>query len=438
MGWDTGLRSGTSNRDHVKKRILFVGEDQPLWQEFENLCGGADSAWQADFAGTGPGALALVEQFSFDAIVVDVDLSGMSGVDLLDCLQQWQPKAVRVVVSDIENAPSTVKCLGRAHHHLLKPCDAPMMIKALNQALAMESWLPSDAVRGLIARMRWVPSPPGIYAQILKEMRSPDASVEKIGELIAQDPAVTAKVLQLANSAVFALQLQVVHPTEAVAYIGLETTRALVVLAHTFSSFNQLHLVGFSGESLWRHSVLTGELARRVATLEDSGPELTEQAFAAGLLHDIGKLLFAANLSEPFGQAVALARAQNCRLWEAESRVFGASHAEMGACVLGIWGLPTPIVEAVALHHHPSQSKGQEFSPLTAVHVANVFEHDATPAGNLTELPEEFDVAYLKRLGVDQRMEERRRKFLGRTEAATAENLGKQRAGMGAGTPTPN
>ena len=403
----------------MKKRILFVGEDQPLWQEFQTLSSGSDSVWTAEFASTGEEALALVEQFSFDAIVVDAELSGSSGVDLLDLIMQRQPNALRLILSDIEDAQSTVKCVGKTHQHLLKPCDALMISHAVNQALALQAWLPGDNVRGLMARMRWVPSPPNMYAQMLAEMRSPDSSVEKIGELIAQDPAVAAKILQLANSAVFALQLQVVQPVEAVAYIGLETTKALVLLAHTFSSFDQLHLAGFSAESLWQHSVVTGQFARWIAQMENSGPELTEQAFAAGLLHDIGKLLFAANLPEPFGQALALARAQGCSLWEAESRVFGAGHPEVGASVLGIWGLPMPIVNAVALHHCPARSKGQEFSPLTAVHAANVFEHESRPGASAPPTTG-LDLDYLKNLGLDQRIEEWRRTCLSPTEAAAA------------------
>lgn len=404
-------------REHVKKRILFVGEAQPLRQEFQDHVADPDSNWTIDFALTGPDALALVEQFRFDAAVVDVELPGMNGVELLDQIMQRQPKAIRMILSDVADAQSTVKCVGRAHHHLFKPCDAATVINALNQALRLEASLPTDAVRALIAQMRWVPSPPAVYSKILSEMQSPNVSVEKIGTLIAQDPAITAKVLQLANSAVFGLQLQVTQPVEAVTYVGLETTRALVLLAHTFSSFGQLHRVGFSGESLWQHSILTGQFARRIAELERGGSELAEQAFAAGLLHDIGKLLFAANLPGPFGQAWALARAQHSSLWEAETRLLGAAHPEVGACVLGIWGLPLPIIEAVALHHCPNRCMAEGFIPLTAVHVANALEHEAQ-ADPSTPAATEVDLAYLKNQGLDQRIEDWRTHCLSSTETA--------------------
>jgi HD-like signal output (HDOD) protein/CheY-like chemotaxis protein len=388
----------------VKKRILFVGEDQPLRQEFRDHVADPASNWTVEFARTGAEALALADRHGFDAAVVDVELSGMNGADLLDQFMRRQPGSMRLILSDVADAQSTVKCVGRAHHHLFKPCNAATVINALNQALMLEAALPSDKVRALIAQMRWVPSPPAVYSKILAEMQSPNASVERIGALIARDPALTAKVLQLANSAVFGLHLQVTQPFDAVAYIGLETTRALVLLAHTFSSFDQLRCVGFSAESLWQHSLRTGQFARQIAELESNRSEVAEQAFSAGLLHDIGKLLFAANLPGPFGQALTLARSQPCSLWEAEQSVLDTSHPEVGACVLGIWGLPMPIVEAVALHHCPSKCAAEEFNPLTAVHAANALEHES-PMEQSPADAKRIDLAYLKSLGLDQRIE---------------------------------
>jgi DNA-binding NarL/FixJ family response regulator len=222
----------------MKKRILFVGGDLALCQEFQAQESGPEAAWAAQMASTGEEALALCYQASFDAVVADVRLSGMSGTDLLDALMRRQPKAMRIVLSDLADIESTMKCIGHAHHHLVKPCSAATLRNALNQALAQETWLPSEPAQGLIAQMRQVPSPPKTYFQVVEEMRSPTCSIEKIAELIAQDPAMTAKVLQLANSAVFGLELNVVRPLDAIGYIGLETTKAIVLLAHTFSSFD--------------------------------------------------------------------------------------------------------------------------------------------------------------------------------------------------------
>jgi HD-like signal output (HDOD) protein/ActR/RegA family two-component response regulator len=390
----------------MKKRILFVGDDQALCQEFRALRPEPESDWIVQHVRTEEEALDLCHQHTIAAVVADVNLGGKSGNDLLDAFLRRQPGAMRVIISDLAEVESTMKCLGHAHHHVLKPCSAQTLLHALEQALDQEAWLPSAPVQGLIAQMRQVPSPLKFYAQIVEEMKSPDCSLEKIAGLVSQDPAITAKILQLANSAVFGLSLDVVQPAEAIGYIGFETTKAVILLAHTFSSFDHLKLVGFSIDELWRHSVRVGQLSRRVAVLENAGGEVAEQSFAAGLLHDIGKLLFAANHPGLFGKVLRLAREQQCNLWEAEAQVLpGVGHAELGATVLGIWGLPRSVTEAVALHHCPWRERGRAFSAVTAVHVANILEHEAHPDPTII-LPSQINTAYLKDRGLAGRVEE--------------------------------
>jgi HD-like signal output (HDOD) protein/CheY-like chemotaxis protein len=390
----------------MKKRILFVGDDQGLFQEFTRESAGAGAPWEAHAALSGEQALAQCESTQFDAVVTASRLEGMTGVALLDALVDQYPKVMRLVLSDLADVQWTMKCIGHAHHHLLQPCAATTLLSALDQAFAQEAWLPSAPVQDLVAQMRQVPSPPKMYFQIVEEIRSPDSSLEKIGALIAQDPAVSAKVMQLANSAVFALQLQIVHPFEAIGYLGLETTKAIVLLAHTYASFDKLKGVGFDINDLWRHSVAVGQLAQRIARMENSGTEMAEQSFAAGLLHDLGKLLLAANLPKLFAQVLDHARAEHCHLWEAEARLMpGAGHAELGATLLGIWGLHRPITEAVALHHSPWRQRERSFSPVTAVHAANVFDHESQPDYNVL-IPSQVNMAYLKDLGLADRVDD--------------------------------
>lgn len=391
------------------KRILFVSGDKAVCQEFQAENSGDGAGWTAQTAGSGEEALAQCEQTAFDAVVADVCLAGMSGTELLDALARRQPGAMRVVLSNPADTENTMKCLGHAHYHLLKPCAAPTILHALDRAFAREAWLPSRPLQELLSQMRHVPSPPQAYFQVVEEMNAPSCSLEKIAGVITQDPAITAKVLQLANSATFGLELSVVRPVEAIGFIGLETTKAIVLLAHTFSSFDDLKLTGFSMEELWRHSVQSGQWAQRIAAMECPSLDTAEQAFAAGLLHDIGKLLLAANQPAVFAKIVQQARQQHCNYWEAEAQELpGMGHAEIGATVLGIWGLPGSITEAVALHHCPWRRHKEAFSAVTAVHAANILEHEARPDPNVI-LPSQINTAYLNDLGLSDRVEHWRR-----------------------------
>jgi putative nucleotidyltransferase with HDIG domain len=402
----------------MKRRILFVGEIQPLWLDFRAHFSKNESGWVAEHARTGPEALAWILNSKFDAVFADVQLPDMSGVEFLDEIVKHRPKVLRIVLSDISETENTLKCVGKAHHHLVKPCDGEMLIRALNKALDQEAWLPSDTMQGLITQMHKVPSPPEMYFQIALETQSPNASIETVGNLIARDPAITAKVLQLANSAVFGLQLQVSSPVDAVNYVGLETTKALVLLAHTFASFEGAEMLGFSIESLWKHSLRVGHFARTIALTENGDPTMAEESFTAGLLHDLGKLLFAANMPQQFAEALAMAQGQRRSLWEVESQIFGATHAEVGACILSVWGLPGQIIDSVVSHHHPFRLLTRPFSPMTAVFAANIIEHEVRPENSATPR-DELDLGYLKDLGLSERAEEWRRSCLDADEEKT-------------------
>jgi HD-like signal output (HDOD) protein/CheY-like chemotaxis protein len=404
----------------MKKRILFVAKDQALWNEFQAQEPAVTEDWLGQAVSTGQEALALLQTHNFSVVVADFALPDMTGIEMLDQTMRRQPSAHRIIISNVSDTESTVKCVGKPHFHLLKPFGVQTLMNALAQAFAHEIWMPSPAVQALIAQMHQVPSPPTTYFKIVKEIQSPYASIEKIADFIAEDPAVTAKVLQLANSAVFGLELQVNQPLEAIAYIGLETTKALVLLAHTVSSFEKKKLSGYSVESLWTHSVCTGRIAQQVALMEKGGLEMAEQSFAAGLLHDIGKLLLCANLPGLFNKTLALAREEHSNFWEAEAQLFpNAGHAELGAAILNIWGLPKPIIEAVALHHYPRRLSGHGVTPLTAVHVANIIEHENHPDPSII-LPSQINSAYLSELGLAHREEHWRRQCLISNESALA------------------
>jgi putative nucleotidyltransferase with HDIG domain len=387
-----------------RKRILFVGEDIALWEQLQNPSTGFSGKWDVAFAKTGLQALASMSQSPCDAVVADMQIPGMNGAQLLDEVMQRNPATLRFIRANLADQQVAMRCVGTAHQYLVKPSDAQTIGSALDRAFSFEAWLPSETVQKLIAQMKKLPSPPNLYFKIVAELQSPDSSIENIGSMVAQDPVLSAKLLQVVNSAVFGLQLQVVSAAEAVMYLGMETTKALVLLAHTFSYFDKVRTADFSIEKLWKHSVITGKLAEQIARAEGCDAEVCGQAFTGGMLHDIGKLLLAANVPDEFKKALIKAREEQLHLWDAESNVLGATHGELGACLLGIWGLPMPIVEAVALHHYPVRFLSRNFCPLTAVHVANAIEHELQP-DKQRAVCATVDENYLAELGLAERLQ---------------------------------
>ncbi len=125
-------------------------------------------------------------------------------------------------------------------------------------------------------------------------------------------------------------------------------------------------------ENLQRHARLTAYIAARLPLPN----HLVDFAMVAGMLHDVGKLIMAWKLPERFKKLLREAREEQCPLYKVEEREFGFSHAEIGAYLLGLWGLPYAVVEAVALHHAPNRVPHQSFDAATAVYIANLLTQE--------------------------------------------------------------
>ena len=248
----------------------------------------------------------------------------------------------------------------------------------------------------LVAGMSVLPSLPSLYFEITELLNNPKTSIQMLSEAINKDIGMTAKILQVANSAFFGQRQSTKNLTRALALLGLDNMKALVLSLASFSQCTQEQLRRFALETLWDHCFAVATYAKHIAQLEQQESSMNDAAFTAGLLHDCGRLIFAINVPDAYEQVLTLVRQEGISLWEAEREIFEASHAEVGAYLLGIWGLPDPIVEAVAFHHRPFQRKEQTFSPLTAVHVANAL---ISTAGGSDSSHSPVDLTYLTQLG---------------------------------------
>jgi putative nucleotidyltransferase with HDIG domain len=228
--------------------------------------------------------------------------------------------------------------------------------------------------------------------------------VRAVGEIIAQDVGMSAKVFQLVNSAFFGAPKHISSPSRAVMFLGLNTIKALATAVCVFRQFDPATAERFNLSGLWNHSVEVGALAKRIVQLEGVPPQVADHALLAGLLHDVGKLVFAAELEDDYAEVQESARSNATAIQDVEKEVLGATHADVGAYLLGLWGFAPPVVEAALYHHRPLASPAQEFSPLTAVHVGNALLHEAGPAVGVP-LDSQIDIAYLTHLELDGRLE---------------------------------
>ena len=209
----------------------------------------------------------------------------------------------------------------------------------------------------------------------------------------------SAKLMQMVNSSFFGIQQRIESPAHAAALLGLNVLKPLIISSGIFSKFSTDCINNYSAEALIEHSLTVSHLAKQIALIQTDSKELAEDALLAGLLHDVGQLLLVANLPEEYDNTLALAHDKEVPLYVAENQTIGANHADVGAYLLGLWGLENSIIEAVAFHHEPNKCESNDFTPLTAVHVANVFVNEMQNACDIT-YSLEFDSEYLERVGV--------------------------------------
>lgn len=388
----------------TKKRILFVDDESNVLQGLRRMLHSQRHEWDMAFAGGGQEALELLSHAPFDVVVSDMRMPGMDGVQLLNEVMARYPHMVRIVLSGHSDREASLKSVQPAHQYLAKPCDAAALRNTITRACALRELLGNAVLQRLVSGMTTLPSLPTLYFEVVEAIEAPDGSLKKIGEIIERDMGMTAKILQLVNSAFFGLQRHVSSPAQAVWLLGLETTKALVLSVQIFTHFDQALVRTLALDTLWQHSMAIGSCARSIARAENCEPKVVDEAFMAGLLHDTGKLILAANLPDQYREALTLTQEQGLPEWEAERATLGATHAEVGAYLLGIWGLPDAIVETVAFHHCPTLCPGQAFSPLTAVHVADALMHEGD-AADATEVSTPVDREHLAALDCSDRLD---------------------------------
>lgn len=362
------------------KRILFVDDEAQVLAGLRSRLHRLRSEWDMAFVESGAAALELLASGAYDVIVTDVQMPRMDGAELLRIVSQHWPQMARIVLSGYSDSIQIARLASLAHQSLAKPCAPQQLESVINRCLSLQEVLDAPHLRAVVGRIRTVPAMPQVYSRLRDALADEATSARDIAELIAAEPAVTAKVLQMVNSAFFRLARRITRIDQAVAYLGFTAIRNLTLTAEVFSSWSQSGASrAFDFDRMQGHIQAVATAASALA--RDTG--FADDAMLAGLLHDIGYWVLGVELPDELARAVDLALHKRILLEAAETAVIGASHVQLGAYLLGIWGLPYSVVEAVAYHHAPESVGAHEFGTLAALAVAHslVPENDAGTFG---------------------------------------------------------
>jgi HD-like signal output (HDOD) protein/CheY-like chemotaxis protein len=386
----------------MTKTILFVDDDINLINGLRRSIRGYVRDWELHFATSGQEALMLLSQHVVDVIVSDMRMPGMDGGELLEIVSEKYPNAVRFILSGHTDQEMALRSSNVAHQFIAKPCDTSKLVETIQHSLKLRELQTNPQLVNVVTSIKKLPSLPSLYIRLVEEMESPDVTLKSLADIIANDMTMTAKVLQLVNSAFYGLPTKITNLPHAVAILGINTLKMLVLGMHIFSEYSGYITADLSIEQLWDHSIGSGNLARLIARNVVLDISTSDDSQVAGVMHDIGKLL-ELNIPDFYADLQACVK-KGMPVLEAEYELLGTSHAELGAYLLGIWGLPDTIVQAVAYHHYPSRQAESHFSALTAVHVANGIINQN--GDNQKKAEQSFDMVYLNKMGLDNKIVE--------------------------------
>jgi putative nucleotidyltransferase with HDIG domain len=387
----------------TRKRIIFVDDEPQILNGLKRRLSGLACEWDMIFVSSSASALEELSKANFDVIVSDMRMPDMDGAALLEQVRQHYPHMARIALSGHSEQELVMRALGPTHQYLSKPCNPELLKSTIKRACSLREVLSIPKLREIITGMTCLPSLPCSYRELTVELQSANSSLKRVAAIVSRDMSMTAKLLQLANSEYFGLSQTISCAEDAVNYLGLEVIRSLILTVNLFAELKAERADNNLFEELWAHSLMVAVCARQIVNAEQMGADMADQAFTAGLLHDIGGLVLALNLPEQRKSALELASKENIPIWQAERMILNTSHMEVGAYLLSLWGLPDPIVEAVAFHHEPSRCTELSFLPLTAVHAAECLQktmqsHDLVEPG-----ASQVDVTYLEFLGMTGR-----------------------------------
>jgi HD-like signal output (HDOD) protein len=375
------------------KRILFVDDESKILEGIRRMLHADRNRWEMHFTVGGAAALQACEAGTFDVVVSDMRMPGMDGATLLAQVRDRFPRSARIILSGYSELTAATRAVPVAHRYLAKPCSASDLQSTIERLCSLQDVMRTPEILKIVGTIGELPSLSSSYTALSAAVQDPEASIEDVAKIVDRDIAMSAKVLQLVNSAFFGLARAVTKVQHAVSYLGIGTVKNLALASEAFRVFVPDPRVPREiCESMQIHAQRTATIAAVLPV----DPKLRDVTVLAALLHDVGRLVLASKMPDKFCQALALAAERKCHSFEAEEELIGTSHAEIGGYLLGLWGIPNLAVEAIAYHHHPARIPHSGLDSSLAVYLADLLSHQDQ---DKAELPES-DRACLEGLGL--------------------------------------
>lgn len=375
--------------------LLIADPDIRVLREMRQMLEPMQPHWTLFFSDNVEEAIRMLEEHTIDVVIADGQLPGVNNRHLLDYVRVRSPRTVRFVMAKEADHDALAETLVIAHQYLPKPCRLQLIMEALQRIDTAQHSADNPVMEQLVRSIGMLPTLPSTYIELMRLIQSPDVSIKELTARIERDFAISVEVLRLVNSGYFSLRQYVTDLQQAVMLLGINTVRSLVQAVAIFSAIETEKTRNMRQE-LYMHVVQVSQQARSIGRILNVDSTIQDHISLAAMLHDIGKLIFSSYLSQDYFPTVSLAKATKLPVHQVERQIFGVTHAELGAYLLGLWGFSDDILVAVGFHHDPSRREGPHNPVLTAVHLADVLYYQQRAAEGQPLLT--VDQIYIDRL----------------------------------------
>lgn len=379
------------------KRTIFVVDDQePLLETvvlaLRYLC----PEWEVTGFGSPAAAMEAIQQHEPDAILSDQMMPGMEGCKLLEQVRVISPTTIRVIMSG-HVALDKLSLITSAHQYVAKPFEAAKLRDLIQRSFNAQERVINQGLQTVVTSVRSIPSLPQAHHSLLKELEDNRNAGSSIAKLIGDDPGLSVKVLQLANSALFGPGYPVSDLLDAVNCLGTEMLSAIVLSQSVFRHYEKLRKGELDLKKVWAHCWESACIAQRICRQKKLGHRTGEEAFLAGLLHEVGRFLLFDNFPDQYQIACDGARLNKIPFRASMHQVMQITPAQMSAYVLELWGLPSPVVDAIGNLDRPEKDQTHQFNITSALYVADHLAARKFPPDDFQL--EDWNMDYLESIG---------------------------------------
>lgn len=356
------------------KKIVFliIADKKSIYKDIKKTLKIANINFDIYYENDYDKIMQILIKKDINVVIADLMLNNQDSFSLMKEIKYEYPTIVRIFFTDLNDKDFILQGIDVAHQVIKKDFRPDFFLKIVNSAVRNLSLLEKKGMQEIIGKLDSIPIIPEVYMKLLSQFQIPNVPIKTIGDLIAKDISLTTKVLQIANSAMLAHKGEIKTPHQAAIFLGMNTLRALVLYVEVFFNNSYKQVDDFSVKKLEYHSREVAKNAVKIMEYEDR-VDFIDSVYVSGLLHDFGQLVILNSFKDDYAPILDKAKDENIALWKVEKESLDINHAEVAAYLLGIWGLPDDIVEAVLYHHEPSSYISKDFCPLSAIHFANYF-----------------------------------------------------------------